>query len=68
MNLKYLKKISNIFHFLRAVAYKSQPMFGRHGAHKHHDSMAEVSFNFNYSSLFTILIHCYCLYVIDCTR
>ncbi|XP_029347133.1 alpha-tubulin N-acetyltransferase 1 [Acyrthosiphon pisum] len=26
----------------RAVAYKSQPMFGRHGAHKHHDSMAEI--------------------------
>ncbi|KAL4143844.1 hypothetical protein QTP88_006107 [Uroleucon formosanum] len=26
----------------RAVAHKSQPMFGRHGAHKHHDSMAEI--------------------------
>jgi len=31
-----------MFYFLRAESYKSQPMFGRHGAHKHHDSMAEV--------------------------
>ncbi|XP_025198677.1 alpha-tubulin N-acetyltransferase 1-like isoform X2 [Melanaphis sacchari] len=26
----------------RAEAYKSQSMFGRHGAHKHHDSMGEI--------------------------
>lgn len=26
----------------RAVAYKRQPMFGRHGAHKHHDTMGEI--------------------------
>lgn len=40
-----------MYYLLRAEAYKSQPMFGRHGAHKHHDSMAEVSFNFNYNSV-----------------
>jgi len=40
-----------MYYLLRAEAYKSQPMFGRHGAHKHHDSMAEVSFNCNYSSV-----------------
>ncbi|XP_050441424.1 alpha-tubulin N-acetyltransferase 1-like [Adelges cooleyi] len=26
----------------RATSYKRQPMFGRHGAHKHHDSMGEI--------------------------
>ncbi|XP_025198590.1 alpha-tubulin N-acetyltransferase 1-like [Melanaphis sacchari] len=26
----------------RAVSYKQQPMFGRHGAHKHHDTMGEI--------------------------
>ncbi|XP_050520944.1 alpha-tubulin N-acetyltransferase 1-like [Daktulosphaira vitifoliae] len=26
----------------RASAYQRQPMFGRHGAHKHHDSMGEI--------------------------
>jgi len=25
------------------MSYKSQPTFGRHGAHKHHDTMGEVS-------------------------
>lgn len=46
-------------------------MFGRHGAHKHHDSMAEVSFNLNYSSVIYNTyryLHCYCLYFIDYTR
>jgi len=32
-----------LFYYFRAVAYKQQPMFGRHGAHKHHDTMGEVS-------------------------
>jgi len=39
-----------MYYFIRAEAYKNQPMFGRHGAHKHHDSMAEVSFNFSYTN------------------
>ncbi|XP_050441720.1 alpha-tubulin N-acetyltransferase 1-like [Adelges cooleyi] len=26
----------------RAAAYKRQPAFGRHGAHKHHDTMGEI--------------------------
>jgi len=31
------------FFFCSGSAYKNQPNFGRHGAHKHHDSMGEVS-------------------------
>lgn len=29
----------------RTSGYNRPPTFGRHGAHKHHDSMGEVSIN-----------------------
>jgi len=43
-----------MYYFLRAEAYKSQPMFGRHGAHKHHDSMGEVNVDNN---LYRLLLY-----------
>lgn len=33
----------------RTSGYNRPPTFGRHGAHKHHDSMGEVSFNVSIS-------------------
>lgn len=51
-------KINNLLiqHFVcfqrRASAYKCQEMFGRHGAHKHHDSMGEVSNNIQWFQWF----------------
>lgn len=68
MKLKLLKlfKNINVFFFLRAESYKSQPMFGRHGAQKHHDSMAAVSFILNHG---LVIYNTYKMFLlIDYTR
>lgn len=39
----FIDNLNFCYSCCRASAYMCQPMFGRHGAHKHHDTMGEVS-------------------------
>jgi len=45
LNIDLKLKLIIFMYLYRTSGYNRPPTFGRHGAHKHHDSMGEVSIN-----------------------